>query len=115
MIPKPPTYQPRLRRRPDATSFSEDVLAWTTRCHLRHGGTCVKTPSEGDANSVLVNHQHRQPLRPRRRAADAVTLGRPAAPTTRRKPDRPGLPRYFVDDGTTTYTHVADQHPTYGT
>jgi TnpA family transposase len=25
------------------------------------------------------------------------------------------LSRYFVDEGTTTYTHVADQHSTYGT
>jgi TnpA family transposase len=25
------------------------------------------------------------------------------------------LSRYFVDEGTTTYTHVSDQHSTYGT
>jgi TnpA family transposase len=44
-----------------------------------------------------------------------VVLRRPALPQRGKSTTARALSRYFLDEGTTTYTHVADQHATYGT
>ncbi len=92
----------------DAAGISEDTLAWTTRWYLRE-------ETLRDANTALVNDHHRQPL------AQVWGGGTMSSSDGQRFPQRGksltarALSRYFVDEGTTTYTHVADQHSTYGT
>jgi TnpA family transposase len=45
----------------------------------------------------------------------AVLLGRAAVPAAGAQPDRPRAVALLPRRGTTTYTHVSDQHSTYGT
>ena len=92
----------------DATGISEDTLAWTTEWYLRE--ETLKA-----ANTLLVNRHQREPL------AQAWGGGTLSSSDGQRFPQRGksltarALSRYFVDEGTTTLTHVADQHATYGT
>lgn len=92
----------------DATGISEDVLAWTTEWYLR-----AETVRE--ANTIVVNRHHREPL------AQLLGGGTLSSSDGQRFPQRGksltarALSRYFVDEGTTTLTHVADHHATYGT
>jgi len=46
---------------------------------------------------------------------DAVVLGGQRFPQRGRSLTARALSRYFLDEGTTTYTHLSDQHSTYGT
>jgi TnpA family transposase len=92
----------------DATGISEDTLAWTTEWYVRE--ETLKA-----ASTLLVNRHHREPL------AQAWGGGTLSSSDGQRFPQRGksltarALSRYFVDEGTTTLTHVADQHATYGT
>lgn len=92
----------------DATGITEDALAWTTEWYLRED--TLKA-----ANTALVNRQHREAL------AQAWGGGTLSSSDGQRFPQRGksltarALSRYFIDEGTTTLTHVADQHATYGT
>lgn len=92
----------------DATGISEDTLAWTTEWYLREDTLRA-------ANTAIVNAHHRQDLA---QLWDGGTL---SSSDGQRFPQRGksltarALSRYFVDEGTTTLTHVADQHATYGT
>ncbi len=92
----------------DATGISEDTLAWTTRWYLRE-------ETLENANTAIVNDHHRHPL------AQVWGAGTLSSSDGQRFPQRGksltarALSRYFVDEGTTTYTHVADQHSTNGT
>lgn len=92
----------------DATGISEDTLAWTTEWYLREDTLRA-------ANTAIVNAHHRQDL------AQLWGGGTLSSSDGQRFPQRGksltarALSRYFVDEGTTTLTHVADQHATYGT
>ena len=92
----------------DASGISEDTLAWTSQWYLRHD-TLRK------ANARLVNAHHRHPL------AALWGGGTLSSSDGQRFPQRGhsltarALSRFFLDEGTTTYTHVSDQHSTYGT
>jgi TnpA family transposase len=92
----------------DASGISGDALAWTSTWHLRADTLTA-------ANTRLVNTHHRLPL------AQAWGGGALSSSDGQRFPQRGrsltarALSRYFLDEGTTTYTHVADQHTTYGT
>ncbi|MGH9061870.1 MAG: Tn3 family transposase, partial [Acidimicrobiales bacterium] len=92
----------------DSSGIGEDTLAWTTRWYLRE-------ETLREANTALVNYHHRQPL------AQVWGGGTLSSSDGQRFPQRGksltarALSRYFVDEGTTAYTHVADQHSTYGT
>jgi TnpA family transposase len=46
---------------------------------------------------------------------DTVLLDGQRFPQRGRSLTDRALSRYFLDEGTTTYTHVSDQHSTYGT
>ncbi len=92
----------------DASGISTETLTWTTHWYLRE--ETIRA-----ANTVLVNRHHRHPLA---RIWGGGTL---SSSDGQRFPQRGksltarALSRYFVNEGTTTYTHVADQHATYGT
>ena len=92
----------------DASGISEDTLAWTSQWYLRQD-------TLREANARLVNAHHRHPL------ARLWVGGTLSSSDGQRFPQRGrsltarALSRYFLDEGTTTYTHVSDQHSTYGT
>jgi len=92
----------------DATGISEDALAWTTEWYLRE-------ETLREASTALVNRHRREPL------AGLWGGGTLSSSDGQRFPQRGksltarALSRYFVDEGITTLTHVADQHATYGT
>ena len=92
----------------DASGISEDTLAWTSQWYL-HEDTLRQ------ANTRVVNAHHRHPL------AAAWGGGALSSSDGQRFPQRGrsltarALSRYFLDEGTTVLTHVADQHSTYGT
>ena len=92
----------------DASGISEDTLAWTSQWYLRQD-------TLREANARLVNAHHRHPL------AALWGGGTLSSSDGQRFPQRGhsltarALSRYFLDEGTTTYTHVSDQHSTYGT
>ena len=92
----------------DASGISEDILAWTSQWYLRHD-------TLREANTRLVNAHHRHPL------AALWGGGTLSSSDGQRFPQRGdsltarALSRYFLDEGTTAYTHVSDQHSTYGT
>jgi len=67
------------------------------------------------ANIRLVNAHHVHPLAALWVSGSLSSSDGTAVPAARPQPHRPALPRYFLDEGTTTYTHVSDQHSTYGT
>ena len=92
----------------DASGISEDQLAWTSQWYLRQEKLRA-------ANTRLVNAHHAHPL------ANLWGGGTLSSSDGQRFPQRGrsltarALSRYFLDEGTTTYTHVSDQHSTYGT
>ena len=67
------------------------------------------------ANTRLVNAHHAHPLAAQWGGGMLSSSGWAAVPAARPQPDRPGAVAYFLDEGTTTHTHVSDQHSTYGT
>jgi TnpA family transposase len=92
----------------DASGISEDALAWTSQWYLRQETLRA-------ANTRLVNAHHAHPL------ATLWGGGTLSSSDGQRFPQRGhsltarALSRYFLAEGTTTYTHVSDQHSTYGT
>ena len=85
----------------DASGISEDILAWTSQWYLRHD-------TLREANTRLVNAHHRHPL------AALWGGGTLSSSDGQRFPQRGdsltarALSRYFLDEGTTAYTHVSE-------
>ena len=92
----------------DASGISEDALAWTSQWYLRQ-------ETLREANARLVNAHHRHPLARLWGGGTLSSSDGQRFPQRGRSLTARALSRYFVDEGTTTYTHVSDQHSTYGT
>jgi hypothetical protein len=92
----------------DASGISEDTLAWTTQWYLREDTLT-------DANTLLVNRHHREPLAALWGGGTLSSSDGQRFPQRGKSLTARALSRYFLDEGTTTYTHVADQHSTHGT
>ncbi len=92
----------------DASGISEDSLAWTSQWYLRE-------QTLREANTVLVNRHHREPLAALWGGGTLSSSDGQRFPQRGKSLTARALSRYFLDEGTTTYTHVADQHSTYGT
>jgi hypothetical protein len=95
-------------RMAELTGISPDAIDWTTRWYLREDTLRA-------ANTAIVNPHHRHPLAKAwgggtLSSSDGLRLPMRGKSLTAR-----ALSRYFVDEGVTTYTHVSDQHSTYGT
>ena len=95
-------------RMSELSDISADTIDWTTRWYLRE-----ETLRPG--NTAIVDTHHRHPL------AGAWGGGTLSSSDGLRLPMRGksltarSLSRYFLDEGVTQYTHVSDQHSTYGT
>ena len=95
-------------RMADLVGISADTLAWTTRWYLREDTLRA-------ANAAIVNSHHQHRLAAiwgggTLSSSDGLRLPMRGQSLTARR-----LSRYFVDEGVTQYTHVSDQHTTYGT
>ena len=87
---------------------SPDTITWTTRWYLREDTIRA-------ANAAIINTHHRHPLA---RVWGGGTLSSSDGlrfPIRGRSLTARAHSRYFVDQGGTSYTHVSDQHTTYGT
>lgn len=89
----------------EACGISYDILAWTQEWYIRE-----ETLSA--ANAAVVNYHHRLPLTQvfgggTLSSSDGQRLGKS---TTAR-----AMKKYFAGQGLSTYTHVSDQHTTFGT
>ncbi|MDH5372285.1 MAG: Tn3 family transposase [Acidimicrobiia bacterium] len=97
-----------ITRMAELCGISTDTLAWTTRWYLREDTLRA-------ANAAIVNAHHRHPLA---RVWGGGTLSSSDGlrlPIRGRSLTARAMSRYFVDQGGTSYTHVSDQHTTYGT
>jgi TnpA family transposase len=92
----------------DASGISEDTLAWTSQWYLRQD-------TLREANARLVNAHHRHSLAQLWGGGTLSSSDGQRFPQRGRSLTARALSRYFLGEGTTTYTHVSDQHSTYGT
>jgi TnpA family transposase len=92
----------------DASGISEDALAWTSQWYLRQDTLRA-------ANTRLLNTHHAHPLAALWGGGMLSSSDGQRFPQRGRSLTARALSRYFLDEGTTTYTHVSDQHSTYGT
>jgi TnpA family transposase len=92
----------------DASGISEDALAWTSQWYLRQETLRA-------ANTRLVNAHHAHGLAKLWGGGTLSSSDGQRFPQRGRSLTARALSRYFLDEGTTTYTHVSDQHSTYGT
>ena len=83
-------------------------MDWTTQWFLRED-----TPRA--ANTVIVNAHHRHPLTAAWGGGTLSSSDGLRLPMRGRSLTARALSRYFLDEGVTSYTHVSDQHSTYGT
>ena len=97
-----------LTRMSEACGISYDTLAWTQEWYVRE--------------DTVRRRQHRDRQPPLRAGAGQevrrrhhVVLGRAAVPRPRQVADRPRAWSSMADSVLSTYTHVSDQHSTYGT
>ena len=95
-------------RMAELCGISPDTITWTTRWYLREDTLRA-------ANAAIINSHHRHPLA---RVWGGGTLSSSDGlrfPIRGRSLTARAHSRYFVDQGGTAYTHVSDQHTTYGT
>jgi TnpA family transposase len=92
----------------EACGISYDVLAWTAEW-------CVREETLRAANLAIVSYHQRLPLT---RIFGGGTLSSSDGqrfPTKGKSLTARALSRYFADEGLSAYTHVNDQHATFGT
>jgi TnpA family transposase len=95
-------------RMAELTGISVDALDWTTQWYLREETLRA-------ANTTIVNVHHRHPLTASWGGGTLSSSDGLRLPMRGRALTARALSRYFLDEGVTSYTHVSDQHSTYGT
>jgi hypothetical protein len=97
-----------LTRMADACGFSYDVLAWTAEWYVREETLRA-------ANLAIIGYHQRLPLTPVFGTGTLSSSDGQRFPTRGKSVTARALSRYFANEGLSTYTHVTDQHTTYGT
>jgi TnpA family transposase len=97
-----------LTRMADACGISYDVLAWTAEWYLREDTLRA-------ANLALIDYHQRLPLAPVFGTGTLSSSDGQRFPTRGKSVTARALSRHFANEGLSTYTHVTDQHTTYGT
>jgi TnpA family transposase len=87
----------------EACGVPYDVLAWTQEWYVR------------EANTVIVNHHHRLELVKVFGGGTMSSSDGQRFPTRGKSLTARAMNIHFADEGLSTYTHVSDQHSTYGT
>jgi len=95
-------------RMAELTGIPADTIDWTTQWYLREETLRA-------ANTDVVNAHYRHPLAQLLGDGTLSSSGGLRLPTRGRSLTGRALSRYFVDEGLTSYTHVSDQHSTFGT
>ena len=95
-------------RMAELCGISPDTIAWTTRWYLREDTIRA-------ANAAIINTHHRHPLAHVWGGGTLSSSDGLRFPIRGRSLTARAHSRYFVDQGGTAYTHVSDQHTTYGT
>ena len=97
-----------LTRMADACGISYDVLAWTAEWYVREETLRA-------ANLAIIDYHQRLPLAPVFGTGTLSSSDGQRFPTRGKSVTARALSRYFANEGLSTYTHVTDQHTTYGT
>lgn len=97
-----------LTRMADACGISYDVLAWTAEWYVREETLRA-------ANLALIDYHQQLPLTPVFGTGTLSSSDGQRFPTRGKSVTARALSRYFANEGLSTYTHVTDQHTTYGT
>jgi TnpA family transposase len=97
-----------LTRMADACGIFYDILAWTAEWYVRE-----ETPRA--ANLALIGYHRKLPLTPVFGSGALSSSDGQRFPTRGKSVTARALSRYFAHEGLSTYTHVTDQHTTYGT
>src|SRR6266852_654182 len=101
-----------------ATSGAPACRSWRASPPTRWTGTrstCARSPTCGRPTRWSSTSTTASPLpRPREAAPSRRRMGCACRCGGSRSPPEPS-PRYFTDQGVTTYCHVSDQHSTFGT
>src|SRR5438067_1311453 len=98
-----------LTRMADACGIPIDVLAWTAEWYVRE-------ETLREANLEIIGYHQRLPLTPVFGTGTLSSSDGQRFPTRGKSVTARALPRHLgVAEGLSTYTHVTDQHATYGT
>ncbi|MDP9850485.1 Tn3 family transposase [Streptosporangium lutulentum] len=97
-----------LTRMAEVCGISYDVLAWTSEWYVREETLRA-------ANLAIIGYHQRLPLTPIFGAGTLSSSDGQRFPTRGKSVTARALSRYFAHEGLSTYTHVSDQHTTYGT
>lgn len=97
-----------LTRMADACGISYDVLAWTAEWYVREDTLRA-------ANLTIIDYHQRLPLTPVFGTGTLSSSDGQRFPTRGKSVTARAMSRYFANEGLSTYTHVTDQHTTYGT
>ncbi len=97
-----------LTRMADACGISYDILAWTAEWYVREETLRA-------ANLAIIGYHQKLPLTPVFGAGTLSSSDGQRFPTRGKSVTARALSRYFAHEGLSTYTHVTDQHTTYGT
>jgi TnpA family transposase len=97
-----------ITRMAELSDIPADALDWTTQWYLRE-------ETLRPANTDIVNAHHRRDLAGAWGGGTLSSSDGLRLPMRGRSLTARALSRYFVHEGLTTYTHVSDQHSTYGT
>ncbi|MDT0468945.1 Tn3 family transposase [Streptomyces gibsoniae] len=97
-----------LTRMADACGISYDILAWTAEWYVREDTLRA-------ANLALIGYHQKLPLMPAFGSGTLSSSDGQRFPTRGKSVTARALSRYFAHEGLSTYTHVTDQHTTYGT
>ncbi len=97
-----------LTRMGEACGISYDILAWTSEWYVREETLRA-------ANLAIIDYHQRLPLTTVFGAGALSSSDGQRFPTRGKSITARALSRYFANEGLSTYTHVTDQHATYGT
>ncbi len=95
-------------RMAELTGISADTIDWTIQWYLREDTLRL-------ANTAIVNAHHRHPLAGDWGGGTLSSSDGLRMPMRGKSLTGRALSRYFVHEGLTSYTHISDQHSTYGT
>ncbi|MGW6521681.1 Tn3 family transposase [Streptomyces sp. NPDC054962] len=97
-----------LVRMAEACGISYDILAWTQEWYIREETLAA-------ANAAVVNYHHRLPLTQVFGGGTLSSSDGQRFPVKVKSTTARAMKKYFAGQGLSTYTHVSDQHTTFGT
>lgn len=97
-----------LVRMAEACGISYDILAWTQEWYIREETLAA-------ANAAIVNYHHRLPMTQVFGGGTLSSSDGQRFPVQGKSITARVMKKYFAGQGLSTYTHVSDQHSTFGT